>query len=86
MLLEERLAEAKAAGSVDLKALDMVVASTREARLKSGAHIGKWTLRAIEADWEGYRRDSAGLRAAMLRQLDFEAQNLDPWLRRNLPR
>jgi hypothetical protein len=85
-LLEDGLVQARAVGSDDLKILEPVVSVTREARLKSGAHIGKWTLRAIEADWDGYRRDSAGLRAAMLRQLDLEAQNLDPWLRRSLPR
>jgi hypothetical protein len=81
ILLEEALDEARKGGKPgDLALLEKVVAATREARLKSGAHIGKWTLRAIENDWAGYCRDSADVRTAMMRQLHFEANTLSQWL------
>lgn len=57
--------------------LARVIADGRQARLHSGAHIGKWTLKALEADWKGYCADSTNMRAAMLKQIDEEARALN---------
>jgi len=51
-----------------------------ERAVKSSAHIARWTMRAIVADWEGYRRASADMRAFMLRRIKEEATILYPLL------
>ncbi len=48
--------------------------------VESSSHIGAWTMRAIVADWAGYQRASAGMRASMLRRIDREARLLYPLL------
>lgn len=84
-LIEEAMLEARRSETrEDHAALERVVMSLREARLASGTHIGKWTVRAIESDWQGYCRDSANVRSSMLRQLDLEASVLKTWLSRRV--
>lgn len=48
--------------------------------VQSTHHIGAWTLRAILADWPGYQRASAEMRACMLRRIQREATILYPLL------
>jgi len=43
-------------------------------------HIARWTTRQIAADWPGYRRASAVMRAAMLKRIDQEAAVFYPLL------
>lgn len=38
-----------------------IIATTRELRLRYSAHIGRWPARAIDADWDGYRRSTIAL-------------------------
>jgi len=72
-VLEAMLASSKGKSGTPAPALANAVANARAARFASGAHIGKWTITAIEADWRGYCRDSAHVRAAMLQQIKAEA-------------
>lgn len=46
----------------------------------SSEHIGRWTLRAILADWAGYQQASIQIRAAMLRRMEEEMTVLYPLL------
>ena len=48
--------------------------------VESSAHIARWTMRTIRADWPGYRRASAEMRAQMLRRISEEADILYPLL------
>jgi hypothetical protein len=48
--------------------------------VKSSQHIGQWTMRAIAADWSGYQRASADMRASMLDRIRREAAILYPLL------
>ena len=43
-------------------------------------HIARWTTREIVADWAGYQRASAAMRAAMLKRIDQEAAVFYPLL------
>lgn len=76
-LLEDMFAAACTNGRSPDRAITNVVMDARKARLASGTHICKWTLRAIEADWNGYCRDSAQMRSLMLRQIESEAKALE---------
>jgi hypothetical protein len=76
-LLEDMFAAACTNGRSPNRAITNVVMDARKARLASGTHICKWTLRAIEADWNGYCRDSAQIRSLMLRQIENEANALE---------
>jgi hypothetical protein len=76
-LLEDMFTAACTNGRSPDRALTNIVMDARKARLASGAHICKWTLRAIEADWTGYCRDSAQMRSLMLRQIENEANALE---------
>jgi septal ring factor EnvC (AmiA/AmiB activator) len=49
---------------------------------RSAAHVGRWTMESIEADWLGYRAASAEIRATMSRRLEAEKQSLYPILER----
>jgi hypothetical protein len=49
--------------------------------VQSSEHIGQWTIRAIAADWPGYRRASAQMRANMLRRIADESAILYPLLK-----
>lgn len=46
--------------------------------VESSQHIGRWTMRAIGADWAGYQHESAEMRRAMLRRIRREAMLLYP--------
>ena len=48
--------------------------------VKSSEHIGRWTMRTISADWAGYQRASAAMRASMLKRIEREAAILYPLL------
>ncbi|MCW3848729.1 hypothetical protein OF829_15945 [Sphingomonas sp. LB-2] len=58
--------------------LRAVHASSLEARAASNAHIGAWNIREVAADWEGYRRASAKMRAIMHAQIAAEKAALCP--------
>jgi len=47
---------------------------------QSSGHIGRWTMRTICADWPGYQRASAAMRASMLKRIEREAGILYPLL------
>jgi hypothetical protein len=68
------LATAEAALVADLR--------LESARLgvESSEHIGRWTMRSITADWAGYQRASAAMRASMLKRIEREAAILYPLL------
>lgn len=51
---------------------------------KSSEHISRWTMTAIRADWPGYQRASAEMRASMLKRIDREAAVLYPLLQGQL--
>jgi hypothetical protein len=46
----------------------------------TSSHIAQWTTRQIVADWPGYQRASAAMRAAMLKRIDQEAAIFYPLL------
>ena len=48
--------------------------------VQSSEHIGRWTMRSIAADWPGYQRASAAMRASMLKRIEREATILYPLL------
>jgi len=54
--------------------------SNAQARAASTAHIGAWTLQQVTADWEGYCRASAQMRAIMRAQIAAEKAALYPRL------
>jgi hypothetical protein len=69
----------------DLPAAEAV--GLEELRLEAGRlaaqssdHIGRWTMRTITADWPGYQRASAAMRASMLKRIEREAAILYPLL------
>jgi len=51
-----------------------------EIAVQSSRHIGDWTMRAILADWQGYRRASKAMRDAMLQRIAEESAVLYPLL------
>lgn len=73
------LAEKATGGEADrLRALRE---STLDARGASNSHIGAWNLKQIAADWEGYCRASAKMRAIMRAQIAAEKAALYPRLK-----
>ena len=48
--------------------------------VQSSRHIGDWTMRAIVADWQGYRLASKAMRSAMLQRIADESTILYPLL------
>lgn len=58
-----------------------LIALAPASRRLSSTHLSTWTLRRVAADWQGYCRASAIMRAAMRRQIDAEAAALYPHLR-----
>ena len=54
--------------------------SNLEARGASNVHIGAWSLKQVTADWEGYCRASAKIRAIMRAQIAAEKAALYPRL------
>ncbi|WP_157084546.1 hypothetical protein [Sphingomonas pituitosa] len=65
------------AGAAD-PALRSLRDSTNLSRATSSSHIGTWTLRQVVADWPGYVRASAAMRAALRREMAREAAVLTP--------
>ena len=64
----------------DARRIDDLRRVAADRAVKSSAHIARWTMRAIVADWDGYRRASADMRAHMLRRIKEEAAVLYPLL------
>lgn len=54
--------------------------SNRQARAASSAHVGAWSLKRVTADWPGYCRASAQMRAIMRAQIAAEKAALYPSL------
>lgn len=52
--------------------------ATNISRAHSSAHIGTWTLREVVADWPGYARASAAMRASLRREVAREVAVLSP--------
>lgn len=44
----------------------------QQARVTSAGHIGRWTMQAIESDWDGYKAASQQIRAKMRSQINRE--------------
>lgn len=65
------------AGAAD-PALRSLRDSTNLSRATSSSHIGTWTLRQVVADWSGYVRASAVMRASLRREIAREAAVLTP--------
>ena len=68
-LCAEMAARATPEQAAELQALRR---STVDTRIASTAHIGTWTPREIAADWQGYCRASALMRARMRSQIAAE--------------
>jgi hypothetical protein len=66
-----------AAGAAD-PALASLRDATNASRATSSSHIGIWTLRQVVADWPGYVRASAMMRASLRRELAREVTVLSP--------
>jgi len=49
-----------------------------EVAVLSSRHIGDWTMRAIVADWQGYRRASKTMLASMRDRIGEESATLYP--------
>jgi hypothetical protein len=49
---------------------------------RSAAHVGRWTMDNIEADWAGYQEASRQIRATMSERLETEKKRLYPILER----
>lgn len=59
----------------ELPGAQETIVAIREARAKYSNHVGKWTLSAIQADWEGYAaelEDMIGRLKAMIAQEERE--------------
>jgi hypothetical protein len=64
----------------DRRKLDQLRLTSAATQIGSSEHIGRWTTRAIVADWAGYRRASAEMRKHMLRRIAEETDILYPLL------
>ena len=60
--------------------VDELRRTTSDIAVQSSRHIGDWTMRAILADWQGYRRASKAMRSAMLQRIAEESAVLYPLL------
>lgn len=54
------------------KQLESLRDDLQQARVTSASHIGRWTMQAIESDWDGYKAASQQIRARMRSQIDRE--------------
>lgn len=70
----ERLIE----GGASDPALRSLRDATNASRATSSSHIGTWTLRQVIADWPGYVRASAAMRATLRREVEREITTLTP--------
>jgi hypothetical protein len=64
----------------DLRRLGALRRAAAEMAALSSQHIGRWTMRAILADWDGYRRESNVMRNTMLQRIDEESAIIYPLL------
>jgi hypothetical protein len=72
------LCERLAAAGVADPALSALRDATNASRGTSSSHIGLWTLGQVAADWPGYVRASAMMRAALRREIAREVAVLSP--------
>jgi hypothetical protein len=71
------LINASAAGAAQMLELRE---SSSDLRSASSQHIAEWTVSNIQADWQGYRKASEGMRASMKRRIAVEKRILYPLL------
>ena len=60
--------------------IDKLRRTASDVAVLSSRHIGDWTMRAILADWQGYRRASKSMRDSMLQRIAEESAILYPLL------
>lgn len=51
-----------------------------ELAVETSQHISRWTMNAIQADWDGYRRSASAFAQAMLQRIADESAILYPLL------
>jgi hypothetical protein len=61
--------------------LDRLQAEDAQSRTLSAAHIHRWTMQTIAADWPGYCAASLAIRTAMRRRIAAERAIFHPMLR-----
>jgi hypothetical protein len=71
------------AGARDAAALQSLQSADVELLQKSAAHVGKWTVDKIEADWRGYCESSRAIRQGMEACIGAEKRVLYPLLKRD---
>lgn len=54
--------------------------------LQSSAHVSKWTIDAVEADWPTYCAASGMMRLRMMARIDAEKRIVYPLLKERLLR
>ena len=69
--------------SKDAAALQLLQSADAELLHKSAAHVGKWTVNRIEADWHGYREASRAIRREMELCISTEKRVLYPLLKQD---
>lgn len=84
LILESIFAAIPRLPTAEAEAVRNVRALTYEALAASSAHIARWTLDAIEADWIGYREATREMRDLWLRAIEEERVILYPLLERGL--
>jgi hypothetical protein len=52
------------------------IAAIRESRAQYSNHVGKWTLAAIQADWDGYARALTDMIDYLNRLIELEERDL----------
>jgi hypothetical protein len=67
-------------GPADAERVCELRLETARLMVQSSQHIGRWTMRAILADWSGYQRASAEIRRGMIRRIQHESAVLYPLL------
>lgn len=65
----------------DAAALRSLQSANHDTLHRSAAHVGKWTVALIEADWPGYCEASDAIRAKLKDRLDADKRILCPILR-----
>ncbi len=69
-----------AASAADRRAISELQLAETKARVASSAHIARWTMRAILADWPGYQRAAAAMLLSMRGRIAEELAILYPLL------
>lgn len=72
------------ASSKDVQALRELQSGGSEMLLESSAHVGKWTIETVEADWPTYCAVSGMMRLRMMARIDAEKRVVYPLLKQAL--